>query len=259
MLIATDPQSLLTTPDALRIAFPAQTYSDPTADERQVCVISQGVEPRWIVLGDTRKALSVLSSWRPWNLSSRVKWSGVQFAAYLKLLSRVPGVQSTSYTIDYSYWLQNLPGFSRNWNTVIHVGNSSHTRKAILFFIAEDGRVRFAAKVPIIHGAAQAILNESAMLKRLKAFECLPKVLFEDAARGIAVQSWLEGKPVSRGFTPAHLDLLNSLVNPGDTARVSDFQLEVKAELDELDHPFDRSVLECALEMLDFDEPLRAF
>ncbi len=250
---------LLSTADALRIAFPAQSVSDATVDERRVCVIAQGVEPRWIILGDTRKASSVLSSWKPWNLSSRVKWSAVQIAAYLKLLPNVPGVQSASYPIDYSYWLQNLAGFSRDWNTVIHVGNSSHTRKAILFFIAEDGRVKFAAKVPIVHGAADAILNESAMLRRLRAYEYLPKVLFEDAARGIAVQTWLEGKPVSRGFTPAHLNLLNSLVNPGDTARVSDFQFESKAELDALDHPFDRSVFDRALEMLDYDQPLQGF
>jgi len=73
------------------------------------------------------------------------------------------------------------------------------------------------------------------------------------------VQSWLEGKPVSRALTAAHIDLLNLLVNAGSTARVSDYRDQIAAQLDRADLPLDRSTLARALAWLDFAEPLPGF
>src|SRR5438552_4147216 len=97
------------------------------------------------------------------------------------------------------------------------------------------------------------------MLNLMKGICCLPEIVFQDTDRAIAAQTWLEGKPVSRGFSKAHLDLLSLLVNPGRTARVSDYLPATCAHLDELDFPFDRSLLARALEWLEFDEPLQSF
>ena len=180
-------------------------------------------------------------------------------AASIKMLPRLPGVSNSNACIDTSYWQRNLAEFSERWAAVIHLGSPSHTRKAIVFFLGEDHSIKAVAKVPLEPLAYQAILNEAAVLERMKQFLHLPRILFQDSERGVAAQSWLDGKPVSRGFTSAHLDLLSLLATPGSTARVSDFKAEVAAQLDEHDVPFDRLVLAQALELLNFDEPMQGF
>jgi hypothetical protein len=261
MMTSTDPAEPLTAAHVLQAAFPPLRQPEValTTCERAVHVIPNGAEPRWIILGDPAKALPVLRSWRPWNLTSRVQWSAVLFAASVKMLPRLPGVSNSTAGIDISYWQRNLAGFSERWAAVIHLGSPSHTRKAILFFLGEDHSINAVAKVPLAPLAAQAILNEAAILQRIKQIVHLPRILFQDSDRGVAAQSWLDGKPVSRGFSPAHMDLLSLLANPGSTVRVSDFKAEVAAQLDQHDLPFDRPVLAQALELLNFDEPLQGF
>jgi hypothetical protein len=175
------------------------------------------------------------------------------------MLAWLPGVKNTSARIDSSYWTQRLTELPVNWSAVIHVGSRSYTRKAIVFFLGEDRAIKAAAKVPLAPAAGLAILNEATILDRLKAVQYLPRVLFRDSDRGVAAQSWLEGKPVSRGFSTAHLDLLSLLANVGSVTRVSDYRSLIALQLEELDLPFERSLLNQALEALDFDEPLHGF
>lgn len=254
------PSGSLTTKDVLTASFPLLSglSTSSHALECKVHAILQGGEPRWITLGDPRKALPVFSSWQPWNLSSRVRWSAVLCASAAGLFPRLPGVESSRSVIDLTYWLQNLPKLSPASNIVIHVGSRSHTRKAILFFV-ENRQIRFVAKVPLTDGGAEAILNEAAVLLHLHDHEFLPRTLFEDSQHGVAVQSWLDGKPVARGFTAAHVDLLNHLVNPGCTVKVSDHKAEIAAQVSELELPFKVATLNRALDLLSFDEPLQSF
>ncbi|WP_348261029.1 hypothetical protein P8935_14595 [Telmatobacter sp. DSM 110680] len=97
------------------------------------------------------------------------------------------------------------------------------------------------------------------MLSLLSRFDYLPRVLFRDPERGVASQSWLEGKPVSRGFLPAHLDLLKSLAIVGSTTRVSDYREDLVRGLQASDFPFDRSVIARGTDMLDCDLPVQSF
>src|ERR1035437_8844560 len=251
----------LTTAHILEVAFPApkETAISSSAEERQVHVISQGPEPRWIIIGDPYNALSMLRSWRPWNLGSRLRWRAVLVAASIKMLPRLPGVKNSVVHIDAAYWRRVLAEFPENWNAVVHVGSPSHTRKAIVFFFVKSDPVKLVAKIPLVPGGACAILNEASILGQMKAFEYLPKVLFQDSSRGVSVQSWLDGKPVSRGFTKAHVDILSTLVNQGSTTRVSDHRKEIADDLDKVDLPFDRSVLTESLDLLSYDEPLQGF
>ena len=251
----------LTTPDVLRQAFPERGSIEGllSAVKVPVYVIPQSGEPRWIILGDPRKALCVLRSWNPWNAASRLRWSAVKLAASSGFLARMPRVEHGAFQIRTSYWQHELPQFPARLNAVIHVGTRSHTRKAIVFFIGADGAVECGAKVPLVDGGAKAILNEAAMLDRMKDFENLPRIIFQDPERAIAAQTWLEGRPVSRGFSQAHLDLVSGLVNAGRSVRVSEFRSETEADLEQIDLPFDRSVLARALELLDFDTPVQSF
>ena len=124
-------------------------------------------------------ALPVLSSWAPWKTSSRIRWGAVRMAAAANLLSKMPGIQSSAMKIDTSYWRKNLPYFPKRWSAVIHVGNASHSRKAILFLVENGERVVSASKVPLVNGAAAAIFNEADMLDLLSRFDYLPRVLFQ--------------------------------------------------------------------------------
>jgi hypothetical protein len=86
-----------------------------------------------------------------------------------------------------------------------------------------------------------------------------PAFLFQDAGHGIAAQSWLEGQPVGRELTPAHMELLGRFAVAGATVRVSSRRAAMASEIDSVDLPFDRSVLARALDGLDDDQPLPAF
>ncbi|HEY1576434.1 MAG TPA: hypothetical protein VGF82_05095 [Terracidiphilus sp.] len=222
-------------------------------------VIRQGAEPRWVIIGSPRKALPVLRSWAPWRASSRVQWSVVRGSAALNALSTLPGVVNSSAALDSGYWRERLRVFPEEWSAVIHVGSPSHTRKAIVFLIENGKRVVGAGKVPLMPESAAAILNEGAVLERLGHFDNVPKVLFRDFERGVAAQSWLEGGPVSREFTEAHLELVSSLAEPKGSVKISDCQSELARGFESTDLPYDRTLLARGLDMLAYDKPLRAF
>jgi hypothetical protein len=256
MLTASTFAQPITASQVLDAAFPVEDGAG--AREIPLYIIPQGLEPRWMILGDPRRALPVLRSWRPWNPGSRARWKIVVLAAAAGMLARLPGVVKSRARIDFSFW-RSISKFDENGTAVIHVGNPSHTRKAIVFFPGEGRRVQALAKVPLVPAAADAILHEAAILQRHQALLHLPSVLFQDFGRGVAVQSWLEGKPVSRSFKLAHIELLSSLANPGVVTRVSEFAPEIAAQLDSIDLPFDRSLLRRGLEMLECDRPLPGF
>jgi len=251
----------LTLDHVLRTVFPAGDGGRQSgAAEWPVQVIPQGGEPRWIVIGDSRDAAPVLRSWRPFKVGTRLRWSAIVGASSLGVLARVPGVICSRASIDFSYWRRSLPAFQDDWAPVIYIGNPSHTRKVTAFFVARaDHSFKAVAKVPLQPLSRRAILNEAAILDQLAGADYLPASLFHDPQRGIAAQSWLEGQPVSRTLTPAHMELLARFAIPGTTIRVSAQRASIVRELDQADFPFDRDVLSRAREFLDYDEPLPAF
>lgn len=254
------PAGALTVADVLRIAFPAGESPAACSVELPLHVIQQGAEPRWIVLGDSTNAAPVLRSWRPFKVGTRLRWSVVVSASSLGILSRVPGVKCAKVSIDLSYWRERIPGFQVDWVPVLYVGNPSHTRKVTIFFVSlRDRRIKAVGKVPLLPESVEAILTEAGVLSALAGENYLPECLFRDLQTGFAAQSWLEGKPVSRKLTRAHMDLLARFSLAGEVIRVSAQRASIARELDQTDLPFDRGVLCRALELLDFDEPLPAF
>jgi hypothetical protein len=252
---------ILTTSKTLNIAFPAvrEPLSALIPHATKITTILQGAEPRWIILGDPANALPVLKSWRPFKFSSQVQWNAVLLASSVKLLSRLPNVRSDEILIDKGYWQERLQGFSDKWDAVLHVGNSSYTRKAIVFFIGEDASIKAVAKVPLTSAAGEAIINEAHVLQHMRTVQNLARVLFEDAPRGVAAQTFLDGKAVSRKFTAEHVELLGRLANAGATTRLPEFRPFIVSSLEALDLPVDRSLMLQALDFLDFDEELPEF
>jgi hypothetical protein len=261
MVSLQEQEGFLTAPHVLNAAFPGAGKGAARASEVEVPIhiIPQGSEPRWIILADSRVAVPVLRSWRPFKISTRLRWSAVVTASSRGMIQRLPGVESRRATIDLSYWRRMLPGFSDDWVPVVHVGNPSHTRKVIVFFIGPSRRFKAVAKVPLVAGASEAILNEANILDQLQGARYLPECIFQDPVRGIAAQSWLDGKPVARKLTSAHMELLAHLAVPGGEVKVSRQRSTIAAALERTDLPFDRTVLSHALDTLDYDEPLPGF
>ena len=225
MLTDVASRAPLSAEEVLRQTFP--TGSSGSEEEHSIHVIRQSSEPRWIIVGSSRKALPVLRSWAPWKAASRVQWNVVRGSAALNMLSSLPGVVSSAVLLDSGYWREHLPVFPKEWSAVVHVGSPSHTRKAIVFLIENGRRVLCGGKIPLMSESAAAILNEAAILQRLSHFDNVPRVLFCDQGRGVAAQSWLEGGPVSREFTEAHLELVSSLAELRGTVKISDCQYEL--------------------------------
>lgn len=217
----------ITTQALLHTAFPdgdavPDTASNNNRTRRRYTVIPQGQEPRWVIVGSPRRALPVLGSWRPFKLKSRLQWQAILAVSRLGMLSRLPGVLQAETEMDATYWAHRL-GFADDWQIVFHLGNPSHTRKVIAFFLDKRSEVRAVAKLPLTEAAGGAILNEAAILEHLQARSPVPRVLFSDLDRGIAAQSFLHGAPTSRRLTAKHIDLLASLAETNATVRLSDF------------------------------------
>lgn len=246
----------LTVAEVLARAFPDGGGGQ---NEVPLHVIPQGAEPRWIIVGDPRPAAAVLRSWRPFKMGTRLRWSAVVAAASVRALARLPGVVTSRVSIHPAYWRRFLPDWEDDWTLVLHIGNPSHTRKATVFFAGQGGRCKAAAKVPLCDGAAQAILNEADVLGKLGNSDYHPSPLSEDREKGIAAQSWLDGKPVGRKLTSAHMELLGRFAVPGATTRISNRREAIAAELESADLPFDRTVMARALDLLDDDRQLPAF
>jgi len=250
----------LTLSHVLNTAFPAGGGEEGRSlAEVLVQVIPQGNEPRWVVIGDSRIATAVFRSWRPFKVSTRLRWNAVIAASSLGALARLPGVVSSRNSIDLSYWRHRLPGFEDDWVAVLHIGNPSYTRKVTIFFVGRDRQFKAVAKVPLLDDSVQAILNEADILQSLSGADYLPACLFRDTQRGVAAQTWLEGEPVTRELKPAHVDLLARFAVTGGMARVSEQRASIAAGLEQSDLPFDRDILARAQEFLDYDELLPAF
>ena len=260
MVSSTGASGPLSLSDVLNAAFPdGEGRAGTSAVEVPVQVIPQGNEPRWVVIGDSRIATPVFRSWRPFKVGTRLRWNAVIAASSLGALSLLPGVITSRNSIDLSYWRRRLSGFADDWLPVLHIGNPSYTRKVTIFFVDGDRQLKAVAKVPLHADSAQAILNEGDVLQGLAGADYLPTCLFQDTERGVAAQSWLEGDPVTRDLTPAHMDLLARFAVPGGVTRISGQRASIAAELEQADLPYDREVLARAQEYLDYDESLPAF
>lgn len=222
-----------------------------------VHIISHGGVPRWVLPGDTRRALSVLRSWKPYKVTSRAQWGAIVGACRLNALSMLPGVTRETLRCDLSYWRLELSGFSDSWSIVAYIGNPSPTRKTLMFFTDERGKVQAVGKVPIRAEAKAAILNEARVLRKVRDRFPVAEVLFSDEVQGIAAQTWMKGDNVPLEFSAERLDLLTSFGNGNGSVRLSDCREELESQATSLDLPIGPSVLRRALAMLNVRDELR--
>lgn len=235
--------------------FSGHTPIEPAA--LGVHIISQSGVPRWVLPENTRRAVTVLKSWKPYKVTSRLQWGAIVASCRLNALAALPGVRRETVHCDSSYWRTHLPGFSDSLEIVAYVGNPFPTRKAILFFVDERANVQGIAKVPIYPAAKLAILNEARILTRLRDRLPLPQVLFCSEQEGIAAQSWMEGINISRRFAEEHLELLTRFGSGNARVRLSDCREELEERIVPLGN-VDSKLLKRALTLLESPNELRA-
>jgi hypothetical protein len=219
-------------------------------------IVSQSGVPRWVLPENTRGAVTVLRSWKPYKLKSRLQWSTIIGASRLNAVGSLPGIARATLRYDSSYWCAHVPAFSDSWEVLAYIGNIFPTRKALIFFVDESARVRAVAKVPIYPAAKAAILNEVSMLTKLRDRLPVPGVLFSDEEQGIAAQSWMEGVNIPRRFGREHLDLLTRFGSEISHVRLSDWREEFE-ERTALLQFVDSSLLKRALVLLEVRDDLK--
>lgn len=222
-----------------------------------VQVISQFGVPRWVLPEDTRRAIPVLQSWRPYSAKSRLMWAAVVNACRMGALHKLPGVVCDTLMCDLSYWRQHLPEYSDSWAIIAYLGNPSPTRKALLFFIDRNARIRAVAKVPICSASKTAIINEADILEKIRPRLFVPKVLFADNLSGIAAQSWVQGRHVSRSFGREHLEFLLRLPSERKCARLIESRGQLEMRIAAHSPLADTTLLRRALMLLENEEEMR--
>lgn len=219
-------------------------------------VISQFGAPRWVLPAELQLAIPVIRSWRPYSVKSRMKWSVIVGACRFRALNRLPGVTCLELRCDMSYWRQHIPDYSDSWVVIAYIGNPSSTRKALLFFNDRNAQVRAVVKVPLCTGAKAAIINEAQVLKAIQNRLAVPEMLFSDDHEGIAGQSWVEGKSVSRQFREEHVELLLQLASDGSRMRLTNCRERLRDRIASLATFSGSSVLIRAMALLDIENDI---
>lgn len=220
--------------------------------------------PRWIVPQNPRYGRSVLSQWRPYDLSSRIKWVAFMAAYRTGRLGMVPGVvpvgvaRASDSNRGHLGWTNE-----RGPVPVIYVGTPGPTRKAVAHLVdVATCRTAGVAKIPLGARAAENILHEADILGLLEEEKpgIAPRLRYVDRAACISVQDSITGRSSFRGLTQAHIDWLRDLRIPGTETSLreqSEYLMKRLVHLEGLPEAT-RCLLENVLEQLDDPTPLPA-
>ena len=197
---------------------PAWNADDVPPQER-FWVIPGKSGPRWIIPRNPLLGWPALRQWRPYDLSSRLKWAAITTAYRTGQLGMMPdvalmGVAGSSHASwEHVGWqLDSVP------LPVIYVGTAGPTRKAVATLVDRTRRLPISvAKVPLGPRALGKILREAEILDRLAGEkpELAPSLFFVDRERGVAVQEVVRGWPTGRRLTKRHIEWLAGLRIPG--------------------------------------------
>ncbi len=172
--------------------------------------------PRWLLPVGLWKLDSVLASWSPYRLSSRLQWQAVRGARLLGALASLPRVSEVdlgnSDEVDWAAlgWSTNLPPLP-----VIYVGTPGPCRKAVIHLVDQaTGLCRAVVKAPLTSAARQAILDEAEILAKLAGEQraCAPRLLHFDRDRAVVTQEFVPGASGDRRFRTEYWDFLQCLV-----------------------------------------------
>jgi len=191
---------------------------DETA--RYVAVTGNGVA-RWLLPAGRSKLASLLASWRPYRLRSRVAWNAVRAACTIGALAQIPGMSELEVECPRAAdWTALGWSGSEAPAPVVYLGTLGPQRKAVVHLVEQaTGKCQAVVKVPLTDQAKIAVVREAEVLGALEAedFESAPRLLYLDRAKGITTQTFIEGRSGTRGMGPEVWRLLRLLMSPIET------------------------------------------
>ncbi|MBW1975516.1 MAG: aminoglycoside phosphotransferase family protein [Deltaproteobacteria bacterium] len=254
--------------DIISKVFPARSplvwEADEVPPEDRFWIIPGKEGPRWIVPQNPRYGWPVLRQWRPYDLTSRVKWAALMAAYRTGQLGMVPGVVAVGVSgasdrnWGYLSWISE-----RRPVPLIYVGTPGPTRKTVAHLVDKATcRTVGVVKIPLGVRAAENILHEAEMLQRLDKEKpgMAPRLQYVDRVTGISVQDSITGRLTSRRLTQAHLNWLRRLQAPGTETSLkkqSESLMEQLTHIERLEEAT-RRLLENLLDQLDDPTPLPA-
>jgi hypothetical protein len=197
-------------------------------EEREPYLVIPGHDgPRWLIPARSRAAASVLSSWHPYNLSSRLKWLAVCTAAHTGLLRFAGSVASAAVSRRAALeWFERCGIRSQTGEMVILAGNPSPDRKLILFLLqtghqgdAHSGGAQPIAavlKVGLTEGGGRSVLHEAEVLRKLEPYSWAPQLLSVHHELRAAAQKFVPGIMPDRRFRPEYMEMLCQLPRSGE-------------------------------------------
>ena len=199
-----------------------------------VAVPASGVA-RWLLPTGRPEIGSLLASWSPYRLRSRVAWTAVRAASKIGGLARTPGTAELRVECPRAADWAALGWRAREAPVpAIQLGTPGPRRKAVVHLVERaTGKCRAVVKVPLTEQAKIAVLREAEVLEALAAeeFERAPQVLYADPASGVASQTFVEGRSGSRKLRTETWRLLRSLMLHGETASLSSHAQRLSLEL----------------------------
>ncbi|MCE2509404.1 MAG: phosphotransferase [Alphaproteobacteria bacterium] len=217
--------------------------------------------PRWIVPAHPAAGLAALRHWRPFDAASRAKWTLLMAAYRAGVLGAVPGIARLAIgipeTADWSHL--GWQGVSAP-QPVVHVGTPSANQRLVASLVDPETGVALAvAKVPVGANAQARILHEADLLERLAEEQpgVAPRLLFRNAARGIATEEAFRGQPTGRRLTADHLAFLDRLRVAGGEISLRHAVERLRPALDGL-APDVAAAISPVLDGLDAPAPLPA-
>jgi hypothetical protein len=182
--------------------------------------------PRWLIPARSRAAASVLRTWHPYNLSSRLKWLAVCTAARTGLLRFAGSVSSVGVSRSGALrWFERCGICSQNGEMVILVGVPSADRKLVVFMLHgahsddahQGGAYPIAAvlKAGLTDGGGRSVLHEAEVLRKLEPYRWAPRLLSVHPELRAAAQKFVPGAMPDRRFRPEYMEMLCHLPRSG--------------------------------------------
>lgn len=222
-------------PDVAQQVFASLLRPTTASGSAQRFVVIPGTRmPRWLLPSDTTKLHSLLRSWSPYRLSSRIAWYAVRAADRLGGLPGIPGINSAEVTgFDQIDW--TTLGWRGPDNPIVaaYVGTPGPVRKAVLHLLDSSGTCAAIVKLPLVEGAKSSIVREAGVLKRLESqsYPFAPRLLYVDRQCGISTQTAMNGRSGEREINAGIEQLLRSLLLPGKTTHLAEHAAVWQAQL----------------------------
>lgn len=187
--------------------------------------------PRWLVPSNPKFSINVLPVWKPYSISSKIKWFLILMLYFLRLNYFLPifkKIQSNSILLKH-------PNSDRGVVPVIYIGTPGKQQKAVATLVDYISLKPLAVmKVALQNDAFSSILKEAETLNKLSLISSLnvPKLIKIDYEGRQTWQTYLQGSLSGKRLLKRHIDWLLKLPKPSNKTTVAEYKQKLIFFLD---------------------------